>query len=134
MRGKLFGLFVGSALMFVGTTADAHHSFPATYSIKKMITIEGKVAQLLFRNPHSFLQVDAVDATGNVQRWSLEWGGATQLTNQGVVRDTLKAGDALVITANPARSTQDSTRALLKTIRRPADGWTWGQAAGQVVE
>ena len=42
------------------------------------------------------------------------------MTNQGVVKDTLKVGDTLIVTANPARSTEDSTRALLKTIRRPA--------------
>ena len=134
MKSKLFVLALGSALMFVGSTADAHHSFPATYSVNKTITIEGKVAQLLFRNPHSFLQIDAKDVSGQVQRWSLEWGGATQLTSQGVVKDTLKVGDDLIVTANPARSTETSTRALLKTLRRPTDGWTWGQQPGQVID
>jgi hypothetical protein len=117
-----------------GVTADAHHSFPATYQVSKIITIEGKVAQLLFRNPHSFLQVDAPSVSGEMQRWSLEWGGASQLTSQGVVKDTLKVGDTLIITANPSRSTEGSTRALLKTARRPADGWNWGNAPGQVVD
>jgi hypothetical protein len=51
-----------------------------------------------------------------------------------VVKDTLKVGDALVVTANPARSTENATRALVKTIMRPSDGWSWGMAAGQVVE
>jgi hypothetical protein len=134
MKSKLLVLFFGSVLMIVGSTADAHHSFPATYSVNKTITIEGKVAQLLFRNPHSFLQIDAKDVSGQVQRWSLEWGGATQLTSQGVVKDTLKVGDDLIVTANPARSTETSTRALLKTLRRPTDGWTWGQQPGQVVD
>ena len=134
MKSKVAVLFLGAALVLVGTTADAHHSFPATYSVNKIITIEGTVAQLLFRNPHSFLQVDAKDVSGQVQRWSLEWGGATQLTSQGVVKDTLKVGDSLIVTANPARSTETSTRALLKTLKRPADGWTWGLQAGQVVE
>ena len=133
MRNTLFVLAIGGALLF-GVTDDAHHSFPATYSVNKTISIEGKVAQLLFRNPHSFLQVDAPNVSGEVQRWSLEWGGASQLTSQGVVKDTLKVGDVLVITANPARSTENSTRALVKSLRRPADGWTWGMAPGQVVE
>ena len=133
MRSKLIAVSIAGALA-LAATAYAHHSFPATYQIKKLVTIQGKVAQLLFRNPHSFLQVDAPDASGQMQRWSLEWGGASQLTIQGVVKDTLKAGDSIIVTANPARSTADSTRALLKTIQRPSDGWTWGSAAGQVVE
>ena len=133
MKNTLFVLAIGGALL-CGATANAHHSFPATYSVNKTITIEGRVAQLLFRNPHSFPQVDAPNVSGEVQRWSLEWGGASQLTSQGVVKDTLKVGDTLVITANPARSTESSTRALVKTLRRATDGWSWGLAAGQVVE
>jgi hypothetical protein len=132
MKGRLLVL-IGSALVF-GVTTSAHHSFPATYQVNKIITIEGSLAQLLYRNPHSFIQVEAKDAAGAPLRWSLEWGGATQLTSQGVARDTLKVGDQLVITANPARSTEGSTRALLKTVRRPADGWNWGNAPGQVVD
>ena len=133
MRSTLIGLSVAGTLA-LAATAYAHHSFPATYQVNKIVTIEGKVAQLLFRNPHSFLQIEAPDSTGEMKRWSLEWAAAGQLTNQGVVKDTLKAGDTLIITANPARSTSDSTRALLKTIRRPSDGWTWGAAPGQVVD
>jgi Family of unknown function (DUF6152) len=132
MRGKLIAVSI--VALVLAANAYAHHSFPATYQINKLITIEGKVAQLLFRNPHSFLQVDAPDANGEMKRWSLEWGGAGQLTSQGVVKDTLKSGDVIIVTANPARSTADSTRALLKTIKRPSDGWAWGNAAGQVVE
>ena len=133
MRSRLIAVLIAGALL-LAVTAYAHHSFPATYQSNKIVTIKGKVAQLLFRNPHSFFQVDAPDSTGEIKRWSLEWGGAGQLTTQGVVKDTLKAGDSIIVTANPARSSADSTRALLKTIKRPADGWTWGSAPGQVVE
>ena len=133
MRSRLIAVSIAGVLL-CAASAYAHHSFPATYQVNKIVTIEGKVAQLLFRNPHSFLQIEAPDSTGEMKRWSLEWAAAGQLTNQGVVKDTLKAGDTLIITANPARSTSDSTRALLKTIRRPSDGWTWGAAPGQVVD
>ena len=134
MRSKLLAVVgVAGALMF-GATAYAHHSFPATYSANKTIMIEGKVAQFLFRNPHSFLQIDAPDGAGKMQRWSLEWGGANQLTSQGVLKDTLKVGDDLIVTANPARSSENSTRALLKAIRRPADGWSWGSQPGQTFD
>ena len=132
MRRKFIWL-LGSALA-LGVSVSAHHSFPATYQVNKVVTIEGTVTQMLLRNPHSFIQVDAQGPDGRMQRWSLEWGGATQLTTQGVVRDTLKVGDQLTITANPARSSESSTRALVKTIVRPADGWSWGLEAGQVVD
>src|SRR5688572_5364114 len=133
MRVRL-AVFLIAGVLASGVAAFAHHSFPATYQIAKIITLEGTVAQFLVRNPHSFIHIDAADANGKTQRWALEWGGAAQLLNQGVLKDSLKVGDSVVITANPPRSTADSTRALLKTIKRPADGWSWGLEAGQVVD
>ena len=34
---------------------EAHHSFAATYSEDKTLTIEGKLLDFDFRNPHSFV-------------------------------------------------------------------------------
>jgi hypothetical protein len=133
MKVKLFALLI--VVTVAGASgAYAHHSFPATYQIGKVMTLHGTIAQFLVRNPHSFIHIDAVDADGRTQRWALEWGGAAQLLNQGVMKDSLKVGDKVEITANPPRSTADATRALLKTIVRPSDGWSWGLEAGQVVD
>jgi len=71
----------------------AHHSFAATYFEDKQQTIEGDIAQFLFRNPHSFVQIEAKDEKGQIVRWAVEWGGGGQLGRTGVTRDTLKAGD-----------------------------------------
>ena len=92
-----------SFLMF-GIAASAHHSLGATYEADKVITLEGKIVQLLLRNPHSFLQIDVPDKDGTMQRWSLEWRGSGQLGQSGIKRDTLKAGDEVVVTVNPSRT------------------------------
>jgi len=91
------------ALLVAGTLACAvqlyaHHSFTATYHEDQTVKIEGKMVQFQFRNPHSFVQI--LDDKGI--RWSVEWGGAGQLGGQGVTRETLKPGDVVVITGNPA--------------------------------
>ena len=75
------------------TTAFAHHSFGATYDTSKQMKIEGKLVQFVYRNPHSFVHVEAPDADGVVQRWAVEWGGTSQLAGAGVKRDSLKIGD-----------------------------------------
>ncbi len=76
----------------------------ATYYPDKEIKLDGKIAQFLFRNPHSFVQVDAPDESGTMQRWSLEWRSSGQLTQQNIKRDTLVVGDEVVITMNPSRA------------------------------
>src|SRR2546426_10867644 len=45
-------------------SVSAHHSFAATYLEGQTQKIEGKVVQFLFRNPHSFLHVEASDEKG----------------------------------------------------------------------
>jgi hypothetical protein len=121
------------AVMGTGITARAHHSFAATYHEDKTVSIQGKLVQFLFRNPHSFVHVEAPDENGEIQRWAVEWAGLGQLAGAGITRETLKYGDVVVITANPGRNPADH-RLRMVTLRRPSDGFTWGQQPGQVVD
>lgn len=105
-------------------TASAHHSLDRTYDLKKEVTLEGKVLQLLLRNPHSFLQLEAPDETGAMRRWALEWPGAGSLAKVGINRDTLKNGDALVVTVHPGFKPADH-RGVLSTLYRESDGLAW---------
>src|SRR5258708_39990594 len=67
------------AILFV-PRAGGHHSYGATYLEDKTITLDGSIVQMLFRNPHSYVQVDVKDANGQVLRWNVEWGGVVQLS------------------------------------------------------
>ncbi len=126
-------LLILSVALLSGMTASAHHSQAAQYDTSKKVSLEGTMVQFQFRNPHSFLQVEAPDETGQVVRWSIEWGGSGQLTGQGVTRTTLKYGDAVVITANPSRTPNDHKLHML-TLKRTSDGFGWGTRAGEVVD
>ena len=126
-------LLIAAAAWLSGVTAYAHHSQNAQYDIGKKVTIEGTMVQFQFRNPHSFVQVEAPDETGQVVRWSIEWGGSGQLTGQGVSRTTLKYGDVVTITANPSRTPNDHKLQIV-SLRRKADGFGWGFKPGQVVD
>ena len=119
-------------MLLSGMTVYAHHSFAGTYILDKMQTVEGKVVQVLIRNPHSFIQVAVADEKGETIRWSIEAGGANQMAQQGD-KAALKVGDILTVTGNPARSA-DAHRIRLVRMIRPSDGWNWGNAEGQVVQ
>jgi len=123
MRLKLAILGLLAGFVFFGR-GSAHHSFAATYQVEKEITIEGKLVEFLYRNPHSFVKVEAPDDKGKVQTWAVEWAGAVQLDRGGVTRDQLKPGDHLVITGNPGRDPEEH-RIRMHSITRPSDGWKW---------
>jgi hypothetical protein len=127
----LFALGLGMFLLVA--SLSAHHSFSAVYQTKEEVKLEGKLVQFSIRNPHSFIFIEAPDKEGTMQRWSLEWGGAAQLAGQGVNQQTLKVGDHVVVTARPSR-TPGEYRALVQTLDRPSDGFTWGRGRGEVVD
>ena len=131
MKSKFLGL-VMTAVSLSSGTAYAHHSLAATY-LDKEVRLEGKILDLLLRNPHSFLQIEATDENGIVQRWSLEWRSSGQLGQQGIRRDTLKVGDEVTIPMNPSRTPGDH-RGALKTLHRKSDGFGWGTNPGETTE
>ena len=128
MSSKVWALLAGSAVVAAVVAAPlyAHHSFTATYDENKEVTIEGELVQFMFRNPHAFVHVMAPDENGQMQRWGVEWGGAGALTGQGVTRESLKAGDHVIITGNPGRNAIDH-RIRMRSLLRPSDGFGWGQ-------
>lgn len=120
---------IPGVLLLTGTLF-AHHSFSATYDTGRTANIEGKVVQFLLRNPHSFLHV-AVIKDGKEQVWNVEWAAAGQLS--GTIAGSIKAGDAVTVTGNPARDPADM-RLRMVNVRRASDGASWGFAAGQFVD
>ncbi len=133
MKRILAVLLVVAAFAAIGGGADAHHSFSATYLEDQSVTIEGELLQFLFRNPHSFVHVMVKDKDGTMTRYAVEWGGAGQLDSQGVTRETLKPGDHVVISGSPGRNPADH-RVRMVSLRRPKDGFGWGQRPGEVVD
>jgi hypothetical protein len=132
MKHRMLLLLAGVALAW-STGAYAHHSFGATYNSNETITIEGRLVQFAFRNPHSFVHVEAPDEHGVMQRWSVEWSAAGSLAGQGVERTTLRAGDEVVITGRPSR-TPGEYRVQMLTLTRPVDGFEWGRRPGEVID
>ena len=131
MRRMLL-LVIGAALAS-GTAAYAHHSYAATYDVGKEVKLEGKLVQFVLRNPHSFVHIQAPDDKGVPQRWAVEWAGTAQLGNQGVKRESLKVGDEITIVGRPSR-VPGEYRALMVSLKRPLDGFSWGARTGEAVD
>src|SRR6185369_4254570 len=136
MKRMLVALLAVGAFVS-GIELYAHHSFAATYREDQTVKIEGTMVQFQFRNPHSFVQVDAPDAKGVMQRWGVEWGGAGQLGGQNINRYTLKAGDHVIITGNPGRN-PDEHRIRMTGLKRPAANGepelSWGTKPGETFD
>jgi hypothetical protein len=124
MKRRFLVLFAGLVLLAGSGPLLAHHSFSAEYDSSQKIEIQGVVTEFVWRNPHSFMKVDVAEKDGATKSWTLEWGSVSQLSQYSITRTSLKPGDKIVVTGQPARDAA-APRVLIETVKRPSDGWEW---------
>lgn len=99
----LAGLAAGAALAAFGSAASAHHSF-AMFDQTKEIELTGTVSEFQWTNPHSWLELDVLNAQGAQEHWSLESGSIHTLTRLGWKSKMVKPGDKVTVTLNPMKN------------------------------
>jgi hypothetical protein len=118
-----------AALLVVSMApARAHHSL-SDYDTGRETTLDGVIAQFQFVNPHPYVVLDVRDARGAVQSWHLEMDNRRELSDIGMTKDTLKAGDRIVVSGSPGHT---QPRILyIRTLERPADGYAFAQVGNR---
>ena len=87
-----------------GLPVEAHHSSAPFYDDTKSVEVVGTVLRFNFRNPHSFLFIEAENEAGELVEWEVEMGPAVSMSRRGWNRETIKAGDAIRVVGNPSRA------------------------------
>lgn len=119
MRADIvIGTWVAATL--IAAPSLAHHSISRHYDRNDTVTVEGVVVEFLLRNPHSQIRMEVQNASGAIEVWTLEMDDAEDILEQGIVADTIRAGDVVVATGNPARD--GSGAMFVRTMMRPVDG------------
>ena len=116
-------LCLAALVLFWGAPSFGHHAL-SEYDDTRVTTIDGVLREIRIKNPHSLLTIEMRGADGDSSRWTVEWLAALVLKREGVENTTLKPGDRIVISGNPSRDPH-LRRLWLRTVTRPADGWTW---------
>lgn len=113
-------LACSAALALGGVTAMAHHS-AAAFDTQKSVTVNGTVKSYRFANPHVQLLVTVKKDDGSTVDMDVEAGAASVLNGLGFSKDSLKVGDVVTITGNPARQ-NPGAHMLGKDLYKKADG------------
>ena len=53
-------------------------------------------------NPHASMTLDSTDADGNSLTWTVDFDGRVNLIVGGWTEDTIRVGEAVTVTGNPA--------------------------------
>ena len=92
------------ALVIAKQPASAHHSSAPFYDDTKRVEATGTVARFVFRNPHSFLFINAPNAAGETVEWEIEMGAAVSMRRTGWTPETIRAGDPIKAVGQPSRA------------------------------
>jgi hypothetical protein len=84
-------------LLMSASPLFAHHGKNGVYNEKEAFILKGTVKEFRWRNPHSFLYVDAKDATGKPVTYLLEMGAPNGMSLAGYTRQSFKPGDQVVM-------------------------------------
>jgi hypothetical protein len=102
MRIRNVGSILAMVTLMAGTVL-AHHSFTAEFDQNKPVKLTGKVTEMKFSNPHSWIYID-VETNGKVVNWACETGAANALIRRGWKRTDLPPGTVLVVDGWQARN------------------------------
>lgn len=108
-----------ASLALGGATATAHHS-AAAFDQQKEVTINGTVKAYKFANPHVQLLVTVTKDDGSKVDMDVEAGAASVLNGLGFTKNSLKVGELVTITGNPAR--ENAAQMLGKDLYKKSDG------------
>lgn len=84
------------------SSASAHHSH-GNYQMTEYLILEGKVNELHWMNPHTWIYLDVENEEGEVETWALEGASPAQLMNDGWAPDSIQAGDQIKVRCHQLR-------------------------------
>ena len=97
-------LVVLSGFLAAGAGLQAHHAVAGVYDLTKEVVLEGRLKKLNFTNPHASIELTVPNKDGTFTEWKLTTASVTNLTREGINKDSIKPGEILKVTILPARN------------------------------
>jgi len=94
---------IAGAIVGLATPALAHHSF-GEFEMNKPLELSGTLKEMHLINPHSYMEIEVVDAGGKKQVMRCEMRAATLIKRSGWSAEMFKVGSHVEIDGHPHRT------------------------------
>ena len=91
-RQFLYAATLTSCLLLL-RPAFGHHSFTAEFVADKTATLNGKITQVWFKNPHVRYMIEIENEAGEAETWDARGSPVVWLARKGWTKDTIQVGD-----------------------------------------
>jgi hypothetical protein len=102
MRAKLIG-FIACGCLVSAVPMLAHHAFSAEFDATKPLKLEGKITEVEWINPHTWIHIETKNSDGKAEEWMIEGGTPNTLLRRGFTEDSLQVGTVIKIDGYQAK-------------------------------
>jgi hypothetical protein len=100
---RLILISLAGCLLVASAPVLAHHG-TAAFEMDKLTTVKGTVTKFEFMNPHALIYLDVAGDKGDIEHWIAEESSNNHLSRGGWDKNTLKAGDVIILAGHRARN------------------------------
>jgi hypothetical protein len=119
MRMRLLAAVLCSfvALFMASPPATAHHAFGSEFDASSPVLLKGKIVEIEWVNPHTWIHVEITKPDGTKEVWAVEGGSPNSLLRRGANKNSFAPGTEVVIDGYQARD--HSQRANARNVTFP---------------
>lgn len=126
MPRKTLALLSVAGFIAMGALVSAHHS-RAMFDTETLVSVEGVVTDVQWRNPHMWVTLDVPGPNGTTESWGFEGSGAASMVASGISPQILKVGNKVKIIAHPGR---DKARRIAEFMGMEVGGRYYSRGTG----
>ena len=93
MKALCVPALVVLALVATVVPLSAHHSWPISQD--RLVTIKGKVIELMWANPHPMMTLEVQTTDGRTEKWQIGGPAINRMEANGWTKTTVKPGDVI---------------------------------------
>ena len=119
---KFLTIVVIFCVLIINASSVMSHHGRTNFLYDETITLEGKVIEFNWRNPHSYIEIQVVNQNNVAENWLIEGGTIVSSKKHGWKKDSIKAGDNAIAVGFPDKNTKKNLILLEHIVL--ADGKT----------
>ena len=112
-------VFIILGVMLSAGAAWAHHNMSALFDFNQRFTRTGTLTKLDWRNPHTYLSVEAKNDQGQVETWLFEGPAPNVFRNLSVGKVDFENATGKTVKVEASRARDGSLKGLMRIITLP---------------